>query len=93
MTEVLAMCDFCREPAPAEPWAYPAKDFAAITGNIVLDFLGAWIACDTCVEYIERDDFDDLAQTHYIDEGELPIAKIIFAAFAAHRDGPRFRWR
>jgi hypothetical protein len=41
MTEVLAMCDFCREPAPAEPWAYPAKDFAAIIGNIVLDFPGA----------------------------------------------------
>jgi hypothetical protein len=45
------------------------------------------------VEYIERDDLDDLAQKHYIDEGDFPIAKIIFAAFAAHRDGPRFRWR
>ncbi len=50
-------CDFCCLPDPT--WKYPDLNFVA---NEICLSVGAWAACDTCHDLIQRNDAKALAE-------------------------------
>lgn len=52
-----ARCDFCNGENP--PWVVPASSFVVASGH---GSDGDWAACDSCVKYIQRDDWDGLVR-------------------------------
>ena len=50
-------CDFCHADFPR--WTVPARDFTIIAGH---EYVGAWAACDECVELVKAGAWDSVVE-------------------------------
>lgn len=88
------MCDFCFDSRVR--WEYPCPTFTI--AEIHFGSEAEWLACDRCAEFIEAENWEELAlrsirswETRIGEGGEWQTAMIrrIQAGFAEHHEGER----
>lgn len=92
-----AVCDFCERPKTEHPprWYYPVSATMELPGFVLgspmrVD-LGplaeGWVTCDQCHDYVERGDWEGLAEHigYQIRDGRLPLT---IDQFRQRRQGP-----